>query len=73
MAKREKIKAYESEISKLKSLLPNISKEQKRLDMRINRAYGKSFFDKADKGLITRGDGSLGTSWETKKDTYWSK
>jgi hypothetical protein len=46
-------------------------RKQQLIDMeqKINGAYGRTFFDAANKGLITRGDGSLGQSWETKKDS----
>ena len=59
----------------LSNFIRSERRKQQMIDMeqKINKAYGQSFFEAADKGLITRGDGSLGQSWETKKESYRSK
>ena len=63
----------------LENDLSNFIKSERRkqqmidMDQKISKSYGQSFFEAADKGLITRGNGSLGQSWETKKESYWNR
>lgn len=56
----------------LSNFIKSERRKQQMIDMeqKINKAYGQTFFEKADEGLITRTDGSLGKSWETKKDNW---
>ena len=60
-------------ICEIKNMMQGITKKHLRQAEKISKAYGQNVFQAADKGLISRGDGSLGKAWETKKDTYWSK